>query len=56
MTDRRADQSQKMIFKNDSMVNTMYNIINSSMYLDGTHVVSGDANGYIKTWDTRTGI
>lgn len=38
-----------MNIRNESMVNTI------SVFQDGSHVVSGDATGNIKTWDTRTG-
>lgn len=45
----RRQPGNCMTLRNDSMVNTI------SVYKYGTHIVSGDASGYIKTWDVRTG-
>lgn len=35
------------IFENDSMINSLY------VYRDGHHLLSGDANGCLRVWDTR---
>ncbi|EPZ30977.1 WD40 repeat-like protein [Rozella allomycis CSF55] len=35
-------------FKNNSIVNSIY------AYRDGSHIVSGDSSGYLKTWDFRS--
>ncbi|KND05183.1 uncharacterized protein SPPG_00847 [Spizellomyces punctatus DAOM BR117] len=48
MIDRRQPDAG-LIFRNEAMVNTLY------VYRDGTSVLSGDAAGYLKTWDVRTG-
>jgi hypothetical protein len=49
MIDRRQPSSASMNLRNESMVNTV------SVFNNGTHVVSGDATGNLKTWDVRTG-
>ncbi|KAJ3313868.1 hypothetical protein HDV04_001429 [Boothiomyces sp. JEL0838] len=48
ITDRRQPSSA-LALRNDSMVNTI------SVFQNGMFVMSGDANGYIKVWDVRTG-
>jgi COMPASS component SWD3 len=48
MYDRREGGVQ-LALRNNSMVNTI------AVSADATTVVSGDATGYLKTWDIRTG-
>jgi COMPASS component SWD3 len=38
------------IFENDSMVNTMH------VSKGGNHILSGDARGFLKVWDTRVAL
>ncbi|KAL1918341.1 uncharacterized protein VTP21DRAFT_3001 [Calcarisporiella thermophila] len=40
---------EAMVKRNDSMINSLY------VCRDGIHVITGDATGYIKTWDMRIG-
>ena len=49
IVDRRTPSTASMNLRNESMVNTV------SVFQNGTHVVSGDATGNLKTWDVRTG-
>ena len=37
-------------FKNDGMINSLY------ICRDGQSIITGDSNGYLKTWDVRTGV
>ena len=37
-------------FKNDGMINSLY------FCRDGQSIITGDSNGYLKTWDIRTSI
>ena len=45
---RKSENALK--FKNDGMVNSLY------ICQDGQKIVTGDSNGYLKTWDIRTGM
>ncbi|CAG8436007.1 17149_t:CDS:10 [Funneliformis caledonium] len=36
-------------FKNDGMINSLY------VCQDGQNIITGDSNGFLKTWDIRTG-
>ncbi|KAF9974600.1 hypothetical protein BGZ65_008648, partial [Modicella reniformis] len=50
MVDTRRDNNASgppVIIKNDAMINSIY------VYHDGLTVISGDASGYLKTWDMR---
>ncbi|KAJ3109638.1 hypothetical protein HDU97_003065 [Phlyctochytrium planicorne] len=49
MVDRRKPGDPSSVFRNDSMVNAVH------VFRDGTHVVTGDSAGYLKTWDIRAG-
>jgi WD40 repeat protein len=44
---RKSDNALK--FKNDGMINSLY------ICRDGQNIITGDSNGYLKTWDIRTG-
>lgn len=46
MVDTKVDGANA-ILRNDSMINTLY------ASRDGIHVITGDANGMLKTWDMR---
>ncbi|CAO3606838.1 unnamed protein product [Cunninghamella echinulata] len=46
MVDAKADGTS-VVLRNDSMINTLY------ASRDGIHVITGDANGMLKTWDMR---
>ncbi len=48
VTDRR-DAKASLILRNQAMVNTLY------AFPDGNQVLTGDAMGYLKVWDLRTG-
>lgn len=44
---RKPDNALK--FKNDGMINSLY------ICRDGQNIITGDSNGYLKTWDIRAG-
>ena len=46
---RQSASTNALTIRNDAMVNSVY------MYRDGSHILSGDAQGSLKTWDIRTG-
>jgi WD40 repeat protein len=45
--DRRFSTQRTDVIKNDSMVNSLY------VYRSGSHILTGDHRGYLKTWDLR---
>ena len=49
IVDRRSPVDHIKI-SNDSMINTIY------VLPDSSHIISGDAEGYIKTWNIKTGV
>ncbi|RGB35913.1 WD40-repeat-containing domain protein [Rhizophagus diaphanus] len=44
---RKPDNALK--FKNDGMINSLY------ICREGQNIITGDSNGYLKTWDIRAG-
>lgn len=47
MVDVRTEGNASVI-RNDAMINTLY------ASRDGVHVITGDAQGFVKVWDVRS--